>query len=171
MELEKLKKIKALLFDVDGVLTDGNIYYTNEGDEIKRFNVKDGLAITRLREMGYILGAITGRESKIVERRMTELGVHFTVQGSHNKTEAYDRFKDQFQFEDHAILYTGDDLNDLPVLLKAGFSCTPADGNEEIKARVDYTCSTLGGKGVVREVAELVFRSQNRFDEFISPYI
>ncbi|CAN2042112.1 3-deoxy-D-manno-octulosonate 8-phosphate phosphatase (KDO 8-P phosphatase) [Candidatus Magnetomoraceae bacterium gMMP-15] len=169
--LEKTKEIKALLFDIDGVFTDGSIIYDNNGNEIKRFNVKDGLIVFILKRMGFKVGAITGRSSKVVELRCNELNLDFYRHGARKKLQDYDEFKKLFELEDKHIAYIGDDLIDLPILERCGLAVCPRDAREYIKDRVDFVTNTKGGEGVVRDVADFILKTQGLLDKLIEMYI
>lgn len=148
--------IKVLLTDVDGVLTDGSLFYSANGIEMKKFNVKDGLICKSLIKKGVILGIITGRKSKIVEIRGKELGFKYIMQAVDNKLEAalYIASFEKITLEN--IAYIGDDLNDINLLAKVGFSGAPADAIGQILNGVDYKCKHKGGDGAFREFAEIV---------------
>jgi 3-deoxy-D-manno-octulosonate 8-phosphate phosphatase (KDO 8-P phosphatase) len=156
----KLKKIKLLLLDVDGVMTDGGIYYSNSGDEFKKFNIQDGYGITKLRRAGINIGIITGRISNLVARRAEELGIKEIYQNLDNKLEAYESIKNKFDLTDADIAYIGDDEFDLPVLDRAGFSAAPIDAAPAVKKRVHYVCKCGGGNGAVREIIEMILQNQ-----------
>lgn len=155
-----LKKIKLLLLDVDGVMTDGGIYISNSGDESKKFNVQDGYGISKLQRTGIQVGIITGRLSNIVARRAEELGITEVYQNLDNKLEVYESIKKKLNLSDADIAYIGDDEFDLPVLERVGFSATPIDAVPIMKKRVHYVCTRGGGNGAVREVIDLIL--QNR---------
>jgi 3-deoxy-D-manno-octulosonate 8-phosphate phosphatase (KDO 8-P phosphatase) len=156
----KLKRIKLLLLDVDGVMTDGGIYYSNTGDEFKKFNIQDGYGILYLQRTGVKIGIITGRTSAIVTRRAAELGITDVYQNLENKLEAYESIKAKWGLSDSDIAYIGDDVFDLPVLERVGFSAAPSDAVPEVKKRVQYICKRTGGNGAVREVIDLIIRHQ-----------
>jgi 3-deoxy-D-manno-octulosonate 8-phosphate phosphatase (KDO 8-P phosphatase) len=164
---EALQHIKALLLDVDGVMTNSMIYYDNAGNELKGFNAKDGLMIKALGKLSYHLGVITGRKSDIVHRRMNELQIPFLRQGVLDKMKAYEEFKEMFNLQDREIAYIGDDLNDLKVMRKAGLAVTPNDGAEALKKYCHYTCKTKSGKGVVREFGEILLKAQGNYGRFL----
>ena len=159
---KKAAKIKLILFDVDGVLTDGGIIIDNRGVEAKRFDVRDGQGITSLIHFGIKIGFITGRYSNIVRRRAKELGVTMVYQNVKDKVQIYDRIKRKTGLKDEQIAYMGDDILDLPVLRKAGFAITVRDGWPGLKSRVDYMTKSAGGRGAVREVSELVLKVQGK---------
>ena len=156
----KLKRIKMLLLDVDGVMTDGGIYYSNSGDEFKKFNIQDGFGIMKLQRFGIKSGIITGRVSNIVSRRAKELGITEVHQNLDNKLLVYESLKKKLNLTDTEIAYIGDDEFDLPVLGYAGFSAAPADAMPVVKKSVDYVCKHRGGDGAVREVIELILHNQ-----------
>jgi 3-deoxy-D-manno-octulosonate 8-phosphate phosphatase (KDO 8-P phosphatase) len=155
-----LQNIKLLLLDVDGVMTDGGIYYSNSGDEFKKFNSQDGYGIEKLQRAGIKVGIITGRISKIVKRRADELGIEEVYQSFVNKIDAYESIKKKFNFIDANIAYIGDDEFDLAVLKCVGFSAAPADAVPIVKKHVHYVCIHGGGNGAVREVIDLVLKNQ-----------
>jgi len=163
----KARKVKAILFDVDGVLTDGKIIYDNNGLESKEFNVKDGQIIQHLKTFGILTGVITGRDSKVVRNRCEELKIDIHYHGIKNKGEIYDQIKTQHQLDNSEIAFIGDDINDLPILSKCGLSATPADGHHKVKAEVDLVLKTKGGDGALRELSDLVLESQGRYNLII----
>ncbi|MCX7984087.1 MAG: HAD-IIIA family hydrolase [Bacteroidetes bacterium] len=148
--------IKMLILDVDGVLTDGGIYYSTSGDEMKRFHIHDGYGMLKLRRAGIAAAILTGRVSSIVERRAHDLGISEVHQNLENKLEVYEMLKQKYSLTDQEIAYIGDDEFDLPVLERVGFSAAPANAMERVKERVHYVCSKNGGEGAVREVIELI---------------
>ncbi len=163
----KLIKIKLILMDVDGVLTDGEIIYTSEGNEIKKFNVQDGMGITLARMAGLKTGIITGRISEMVKRRAEELKFDVVSQGSFNKLPQYEDIKDQFGFDDEEIAYIGDDILDMSILQRVGFSAAVANARDEVKAICDYVTVARGGQGAVREVIDKILIRQNKMDDLI----
>jgi 3-deoxy-D-manno-octulosonate 8-phosphate phosphatase (KDO 8-P phosphatase) len=138
MNKEKLKKIKLLLLDVDGVLTDGKIIYTDQGEQIKCFDVKDGHGLKLLMRAGIEVALITGRESKVVEHRAKDLGITLVYQKVMDKLKILEKILQEKGISEEAVAFVGDDLVDLPILERVGFSATVADGIEEVKQRVDY---------------------------------
>jgi 3-deoxy-D-manno-octulosonate 8-phosphate phosphatase (KDO 8-P phosphatase) len=160
--LPRLNKIKLLLLDVDGVMTDGSIYYSNSGDEFKKFNIQDGYGISKLRRAGINTGIITGRISNLVARRAEELGIKEIYQNLENKLEAYESIKKKFNYSDADIAYIGDDEFDLAVLERVGFSAAPSDAVPAVKKQVHYVCKLGGGKGAVREVIEMILQNKQR---------
>lgn len=158
--LKKANNIKAVLFDIDGVLTDGGIIYDDSYQEYKRYNVKDGQIIKYLKESGFIVGAITGRESNVVKKRCDELKLDFHRHGVNNKLIEYQSFKEQYQFEDHHIAYIGDDVIDLSILVSCGLSVCPYDARDYIKKYVDIVTPSKGGEGVLRDAADFILDCQ-----------
>jgi 3-deoxy-D-manno-octulosonate 8-phosphate phosphatase (KDO 8-P phosphatase) len=156
----RLRKIKLLLLDVDGVMTDGGIYLSNSGDEFKKFNIQDGYGIVKLQRTGIKVGIITGRVSKIVTKRAEELGIQEVYQNLENKIEAYETIKKKLNLSDTEIAYIGDDEFDLPVLERVGFSAAPLDAVPSVKRQVHFVCTRGGGNGAVREVIDLILQNQ-----------
>ncbi|MEX2116051.1 MAG: HAD hydrolase family protein [Bacteroidota bacterium] len=152
----RLKSIKLLLLDVDGVMTDGGVYYGETGEEMKKFNSQDGYGIVQLQRRGVKIGILTGRFSRIVERRAHELGISEVYQNMENKAEAYSAIKARLEMNDREIAYIGDDEPDLPVLEQVGFSAAPANAVPRVRSAVDYVCKRAGGGGAVREVVDLI---------------
>ncbi len=156
----KLKSIRLLLLDVDGVMTDGGIYFTERGDEFKKFNIQDGYGIVKLRNRGIQVAIITGRVSQIVARRAQELGITEVHQNLENKLEAYGQLKTKFGVHDSEIAYIGDDEPDLPVMRQVGFSACPSNAVAVVRRESDYVCKSRGGEGAVREVIDLILGSR-----------
>lgn len=169
--MKDLSQIKAFLFDVDGVLTGGEIIYTNGGEEAKVFNIQDGWAIVELKKHGFVTGIITGRSSELVAKRAAELRIDYLVQGELKKLNAYEKFKQQYNIKDEEIAYIGDDLIDLPIIVRCGFSVCPADANKEVKSRVDMISEFIGGKGAARHMMEEVLKAQGLWRKIIESYI
>jgi len=168
---KKARKIRVLLLDVDGVLTDGAITINDRGEEIKTFNVRDGQGIKLLRESGVEVGLISARSSRAVSYRARELGIHMVYQGVRDKVEAFERMKAKRGYKDSEVAYVGDDLMDLPLLRAAGLAITVRDGCQELKSRVDYVTNQRGGCGAVREVAELLLRAHDNWRKVVSEYL
>ena len=169
--LDKARNIKALLFDVDGVLTDGSLTYSGNTEEYKTFNVKDGQIIKHLKENGIVVGAITGRSSVAVNRRCEELKLDFFEQGVSDKYALIDQKLKTFNLKWDDVCYIGDDIIDLKALKAAQLSACPMDALEYIKTEVDYICMKDGGKGVVRELADIILQAQNKLEKVINSYL
>lgn len=167
---EKLKKIKLLLLDVDGVLTDGKIIYTDGGEEIKFFDVRDGHGLKLLMRAGIEVALITGRESKVVEHRAKDLGITSVYQKVWNKGEFLNKIVQEKGIKEDSIAFVGDDLVDLPVIKRVGFSATVADGAEELKGLVDFVSRYKGGDRAVREICELILKAQGKWEEVTQHY-
>ncbi len=147
--------IRLIVLDVDGVLTDGKIYYCGNFD-CRAFNVKDGFAIKRAMHKGIEFAVISGRQSRVVERRCRELGIRFIFQGIDDKVAAYEEIAKTLDIGEEESAFMGDDIPDIPLLLKVGFSGAPQDAAEEVKKIVDFVSSKKGGDGAVREFIEKI---------------
>jgi 3-deoxy-D-manno-octulosonate 8-phosphate phosphatase (KDO 8-P phosphatase) len=158
----KLKKLRLLLFDVDGVMTDGRLIYGDDGTEYKTFDAQDGYGIARALERGLKVGIITGRVSSVVDRRARELGVTDVYQNSFNKVSPFEEMKRKYGLKDEEVAYMGDDAFDLPLLEKVGVGIAPGNAVEEVKRRVDIVTKARGGRGAIREAIDLILRSQGR---------
>lgn len=170
MDPQKLKSIKILILDVDGVLTDGRVIYTDSGEEIKRFDVRDGHGLKLLMRSGIEVILLTGRESKVVLHRARDLGIEHVYQKALNKIEVYKTILAQRNLEDKEVGFVGDDLVDLPVLRKVGFSAAVPDAVPEVKEIVDYITTKKGGEGAVREICELLLKAQNKWEAVTEKY-
>ena len=159
--------IELLVFDVDGCLTNGQITYGEDGNEIKSFSVKDGLAISSWVRLGKKAAIITGRRSKIVERRAKELGIDYLFQGVKNKLEVLDEIRLLEKIEYSQIAAIGDDLNDYRMLESVGKSYAPADGSEYIRELCDVVLYSNGGNGAAREMIEAVIKDNGQEEEFL----
>jgi 3-deoxy-D-manno-octulosonate 8-phosphate phosphatase (KDO 8-P phosphatase) len=167
---QQLSAIKLLLLDVDGVMTDGRIIYDNLGNEFKAFDVKDGHGLKLLQRAGITVGIITGRSSDVVSRRAAELGIELVRQGAKRKLKPYLEILQQQNLHDDQVAYVGDDVVDLPILCRVGFSATVADAVPEVVQRVDYVTARPGGRGAVREVCDLLLKACGKWDEVTAPY-
>ena len=156
----KLLHIKLLVLDVDGVLTDGRVYYTPEGSEIKGFHVHDGLGIRSLIKHGIRVAIISGRASKATQARMDDLGVKLVFLGITDKNLPYQELKNSLKLTDDNIAYIGDDLPDIAVMSQVGFAVAVANASKEVIAIADYTTKADGGSGAVREICDLILNNQ-----------
>ncbi len=156
MELD-FRKIKLLGLDVDGVLTDGSISYTDDGKEIKTFNAKDGQGISMLTKLGINVAIITARTSTIVQKRARDLGIQHVHQGVQNKLIKLDEIRTTLNLQYDEIAYMGDDLPDIPILQKVGIKACPNDAVEEVKKICNYKASKNGGRGAVRELTDQIY--------------
>jgi len=156
----RAKEIKLVVLDVDGVLTDGGIFLDSRGQEIKRFDVKDGQGISLLINAGITVALLSGRSSPAVRRRAKELGIQWVFQGVTQKLAAYEDLKDKTGFSDREIAYMGDDVQDLPIIEKAGMAVAVRDAWEGIAQEADFVTEKSGGHGAVRELADLILRAR-----------
>jgi 3-deoxy-D-manno-octulosonate 8-phosphate phosphatase (KDO 8-P phosphatase) len=167
----KLAGIRLLLFDVDGVLTDGTILLHGDGTESKQFHIRDGSAIVLAQRAGLLVGLLSGRRSEATVRRAAQLSIPILVQGADNKLAGYEQILRDRSLQDRDVAYMGDDLLDLPVLQRAGLAAAPADAPAEIRERVDWVSAERGGHGAVRELIELVLRAQRRWESVAREYL
>lgn len=156
----RLKRIRLILLDVDGVMTDGSILHSSSGDELRRFDVKDGYGVVKARKAGLVFGIISGKRSPIVSARARELGIGEVVQRSRDKERDYLKILSKLKVEEREAAFIGDDDPDLPVLRRVGFAAAPSDAMERVKREVHYVCSNRGGRGAVREVIELILKAR-----------
>jgi len=167
----KAARIRLLLFDVDGVLTDGKILVHPDGSESKRFDIRDGTALVWAHRAGLMTGLISGRVSACTTHRAAQLGIPIVHQSALAKAETYEQIVREHHFRDEEVAFMGDDLLDLPVLARVGLSAAPADGAPAVRERVDWVSESRGGDGAVRELIELVLQAQHRWDEVVSAYV
>ena len=170
MPQERAKKIKLLILDVDGVLTDSRIIYDNFGDELKFFNVNDGLGVFLLGKAGIKTVIITARKTKAVIKRSRDMHVS-AVYSDHYKLKVYRKVLRKFRVKDEEVCFVGDDLLDLPITKRAGFAASPPNAMPEVKEASHYITEKEGGKGAVREVIELILKSQGLWERIISSYL
>jgi 3-deoxy-D-manno-octulosonate 8-phosphate phosphatase (KDO 8-P phosphatase) len=156
---EKAKRIKLLILDVDGVMTDGSIILDNEGNELKRFHVRDGHGIKMLQRAGIKVGIITGRKSKVVEIRAEELGITEVYQKVYKKSDVYEKLIEKYQCEDENVAFMGDDIVDQELFKRAGLTAAPADAEDDAKKWADLVTDRKGGRGAVREFIDLILKS------------
>ncbi len=167
---DRAKKIKLVIFDVDGVLTDGGIYIGTSGELFKAFHCQDGLGITLANKFGLQTAILTGRESVITANRAKELGITAVKQGHMDKRNAYKELKSEFNLRDEEIAYVADDLIDLPVFVQVGFRAAVRNARIEVKERAHFVAENDGGKGAVREVLEFILKAQGKWAEIICQY-
>lgn len=171
MKLEqRCQQIELVLADVDGVLTPGQIIFNNQGIESKQFHIRDGLGIRLWQRAGYKFGVITGRSSHIVKIRAAELGVEIVRQTAEDKLPVAQEILGQLNLEPQQACYIGDDLPDVPVMRHVGLAVAVADASEETRAAAHYVTKLDGGSGAVREVIELILKSQRRWQDLIQKY-
>jgi 3-deoxy-D-manno-octulosonate 8-phosphate phosphatase (KDO 8-P phosphatase) len=166
----RLKKIKLLLLDVDGVLTDGRIILNDRGEETKAFNVRDGHGLKMLQRAGVEIGIITGRHSRVVAHRMRELGITLVVQGAKNKLDPFMQILAEQKLDPEQVAYVGDDVVDLPILRRVGFAATVADASDDVKPHVHFVSSFPGGGGAVRNICEMLLKAQGKWELMVARY-
>lgn len=165
---ERARRVKLIVCDVDGTLTDGRIYIGADGEAFKAFSGKDGMGITLWQRVGGEVAIITGRQSAIVERRCAELKIAHCYQGRFDKRDAYDDLKAKLALADEDIAYIGDDWNDWPLLRQVGFAATVAGADPELARLAHFNAKHRGGDGAVREVIEFILKAQGRWDDALS---
>jgi 3-deoxy-D-manno-octulosonate 8-phosphate phosphatase (KDO 8-P phosphatase) len=168
--LEKLKKVKMLILDVDGVMTDGRIIMDDDGREIKNFDVRDGHGLKIIQRYGITVVLLTGRKSAVVGHRACDLGIKDVYQGSLNKKEVLEKILKKHRLPVDAVAFLGDDIVDIPVLKRVGFSAAVADALDVVKKSVDYVTKSAGGRGAVRELCELILQAQGKWPEIAAKY-
>ncbi len=164
-------RVRLMIFDVDGVLTDGSLQYGPEGEAIKTFNVHDGLGIKLLRQAGVKTAIITARNSVIVAKRAADLGIDHVQQSAHDKQAAFEQLLAHFGLAAEQAGFIGDDWIDLPVLTRAGFAVGVANARAEVRERAHFVTHADGGQGAVRELCEFILRAQGSFEAALAPYL
>jgi len=167
---ERAKCVKLLLLDVDGVLTDGRIVYSSSGDELKFFDVKDGHGIKLIQKAGITVGIITGRTSEVVRRRAEELGITLLYQGRFEKTAVLDEIVEKTGIDKEHIAYVGDDLVDIPVMKRVGFSASVSDAVTGVREAAHYVSSFPGGRGAVRDIVEYILQNKGLWNSVTEKY-
>ncbi|TNF48646.1 phenylphosphate carboxylase subunit delta [bacterium] len=165
------KNVKLIAFDVDGVLTDGRIFYTSSGEEIKSFNVRDGHAIKLAIRAGVEISLITGRTSHMVKLRAEELGIEHFYQGAKDKIPVLETLLAKLDLDPSQVAYLGDDVVDLPVILRVGLGCAVADAPEEVKERADVVMDSRGGEGAARDLIVFILKAQGLWDGLMEKYV
>jgi len=169
--LEKAKNVKLLILDVDGVLTDGRIVIDDRGVETKFFDVRDGHGVKLLKRAHIEVAIITGRQSQVVSHRARELGIDSVYQTIHDQLEVYEAILKAKGLKDGEVGFVGDDIVDLPLLKRVGFSAVVADGIEELKPYANYVSKNKGGRGAVREISELILKAQGKWPQLMERYL
>lgn len=168
--IEKAKKIKLIIFDVDGVLTDGKIYCGKDGEFFKAFNCHDGFGITAAHKLGLKTAIITGRNSIFTTKRAESLGISVVKQGCMNKRNAYKEIKKELAMNDEEIAYVADDIIDLPVFIQVGFRAAVADAVAEVKEHANFISDNIGGHGAARDAIEFILKVQGKWSELVKDY-
>lgn len=161
----RLSELRLVAFDVDGVFTDGRFYLSDDGIETKSFHTQDGFGVRRLVDAGIVVAIISGRPSGAVEKRMQELGVNHVILGTRDKVAAFEKLIADLGIEESDCAYVGDDIPDLALLKRVGYSITVANAVPEVRDYCDYTTSANGGNGAVREICDLVLGSRTGIGE------
>ena len=159
---QRASNIRMLVLDVDGVLTDGKLYFDHAGNEMKAFNTRDGMGIKALQRVGIEVAVITGRRSEAVVQRMAQLGVKHVYQGREDKLTAFMDLLEQTGLESHQVCFAGDDWIDLPVMIRVGLAVSVADAEERVKEQAHWITSRNGGDGAVREICNLILMAQDK---------
>ncbi len=167
---DRARQVKLIIFDVDGVLTDGGIYHGANGELFKSFHCRDGFGITLAHSCGLKTAIITGRTSAMTSWRANELKISALFQGQMNKRDAYKKIKAQFNLTDEEICYVADDVIDLPVFVQVGFRASVGDAEEEVIARAHFVAKNFGGHGAVREIIEFILKAKGFWHSIIERY-
>jgi 3-deoxy-D-manno-octulosonate 8-phosphate phosphatase (KDO 8-P phosphatase) len=166
--LERMRQLRLMIFDVDGVLTDGTLYFSETGAELKAFNARDGHGLKVLKESGVEVALLSARRSRAVEARAAELGITFVEQGASDKSAAFESLIGRLRTSAAAAGYMGDDWVDLPVLARCGFAASVPEAPEIVRERVHHVTRAPGGRGAAREVCELIMRAQGTLERAIA---
>jgi len=167
---ERAAKIRLLIFDVDGVLTDGSLFLGDDGQEYKAFNSRDGHGMVMLQETGVRLAVITGRTSNVVQMRMESLGITHVYQGYRQKLPAYEELRARLSLEDAHIAYVGDDIVDLPIMRRVGLAVAVGDAQALVRERAHWCTQAPGGRGAAREICELIMDAQGHLERMLAAY-
>ncbi len=170
-QLDKIKPLKLLILDVDGVLTDGRLFFDDNGKEYKCFHARDGHGIKLLRQSGVEVAVISGRKSQSVAIRMQNLGVEYVYQGHENKRAAFAELLQNLDLRPEQAAHVGDDVLDLPIMLQVGFAVAVSDAHFAVKQQADWCTLNPGGMGAVREVCDLIMQVQGTFDAMLQSYL
>jgi len=160
-------EVALLLLDVDGVLTDGHLYFSNSGEEMKAFSTLDGHGVKMLQANGVRVGIITGRRSALLQKRAAEMGVSLVLQGREDKLDAFNEILSESGLRKEQVAYAGDDFPDLPVLLSAGVSFSVPGGHPDVRDRVDAVTDSPGGRGAVREITDYLLQAKGLYEDLI----
>ncbi len=169
--MKKAARIRLLALDVDGVLSDGRLFFAEDGQELKTFDTQDGHGIKMLQQAGIVCAIITGRNTRLVERRARNLGIAHLLQGREDKLVALRELIGELGMGMEEVAYVGDDWPDLPAILAAGLGVAVANAHEELLRRADHVTRREGGRAAVREICDLLLRAQNRYDAALAPYL
>jgi 3-deoxy-D-manno-octulosonate 8-phosphate phosphatase (KDO 8-P phosphatase) len=168
---QKAALVRLMIFDVDGVLTDGRLHFTHDGEFMKSFFVHDGLGIQLLQKMGIATAIISARTTPIVNKRAADLGITYVYQGNHDKRITFAQLLADAGVAAHECGFMGDDIVDLPLFSQVGFSVSVPNAHPEAKSRADYITQAFGGVGAVREICDFILRAQDKYDTALAPYL
>jgi len=169
--LQKAKKIKCLICDVDGVMTNGLLYIDNNGNELKSFHVQDGMGLKFLMAAGIEVAVITTSRNAVIDHRMQQLGITHYYKGQVDKRDAYQQLKKVLGFQDDEFAYAGDDLPDLPIIQQVGLGVAVANAVRQVKEFADWQTEKEGGNGAIRELCDLILNAQNKTDLALEGYL
>ncbi|OOZ40873.1 3-deoxy-D-manno-octulosonate 8-phosphate phosphatase [Solemya pervernicosa gill symbiont] len=169
--LEKAKQIRLIIFDVDGVLTDGGLFFGDDGQEYKAFHSRDGHGMKMLQQSGVTIAIITGRTSKVVEHRMKNLGIEHVYQGQHEKLPAFEQLIAELNVSAEETAYVGDDVVDLPIMTRVGLAVAVQDAHRMVKQHAHWQTSVGGGRGAAREICELIMEAQGTLSPMLESYL
>ena len=169
--ITRAARLKLMIFDVDGILTDGSLHFGPDGEVIKTFNVLDGHGIKMLQYSGVATAIVSARQSPIVLRRAADLGIRHVQQGVHDKRTAFEQLLMETGLDAAVCGFIGDDVIDLPILSRVGFSASVPNGHPEVRARVHYVTQASGGRGAAREICDLILRAQGNYETALAPYL
>ncbi len=169
--LDKAARVRVVVFDVDGVLTDGSLYLGDDGQEYKAFHSRDGHGMAMLREAGVEIGIITGRTSRVVVHRMASLGIEHVYQGQRDKLPAFEDLLGKLGLSADEVAFVGDDVVDLPILVRAGLAIAVADAHPLVLRHAHWQTPSRGGRGAARDVCELILEARGQLDELLRRYL
>ncbi len=169
--LERASVVRVVIFDVDGVLTDGSLFIGDDGQEYKAFNSRDGHGMKMLQKCGVTIAIITGRTSEVVRHRMADLGIEHVYQGQLDKVRAFDHLLSELGVEPHEVAYVGDDVVDLPVMRRVGLAIAVRDAHPLVKQHAHWQTPAGGGRGAARDVCELIMEAQGALDAALGHYL
>jgi 3-deoxy-D-manno-octulosonate 8-phosphate phosphatase (KDO 8-P phosphatase) len=169
--LARAARVELMIFDVDGVMTDGGLYYGADGELFKRFNVLDGMGVKLLQQSGIEIALITARQSEIVLQRCASLGIQHVFQGSHNKRAVFEQLIAKLGLTPAQCGFIGDDIIDLPILTRVGFAVSVANCHAEVRSRVHYVAAHRGGDGAIREVCDLILHAQQKYAATLAAFL
>ncbi|MGV3652960.1 MAG: KdsC family phosphatase [Noviherbaspirillum sp.] len=169
--IARAQGVRLMIFDVDGILTDGSLHFGPEGEIIKTFNVLDGHGIKLLQQAGVATAIISARSSPVVARRAADLGIAQLWQGAHDKSAAFRQLLEKNGIGQEACGFAGDDVIDLPILTRAGFAASVPNAHPEVRQRVHYVTQATGGRGAAREICDFILRAQGKYEAALAPYL